>query len=68
MKDIGELQESCRKRVEQNMATENQSRDNKWTESIAVGRKAFIEAVIKRLGIKAKGRKIVSSKKKLRAS
>jgi hypothetical protein len=63
MKDIGELQESCRMRVEQNLATENQSRDNKWTESIAVGRKAFIEVVIKRLGIKAKGRKIVSRKK-----
>ena len=45
------------------MATENQSRDNKWTESIAVWRKAFIEAVIKGLGIKAKGRKIVGSKK-----
>ncbi len=63
MKDIGELQESCRKRVEQNLATRNQSRDSKWTESIAVGSKVFIEATIKRLGIKAKGRKIVGSKK-----
>ncbi len=27
MKDIGELQESCRKRVEEDLATRNQSRD-----------------------------------------
>jgi putative transposase len=63
MKDIGELQESCRKRVEQNLATRNQSRDSKWTESIAVGSKVFIEATIKKLGFKAKGRKIIGSKK-----
>ena len=63
MKDIRELQESCRTRVEENLATRNQSRDSKWTESIAVGSKAFIEATIKKLGIKAKGRKIVGSKK-----
>jgi putative transposase len=63
MKDRGELQESCRKRVEQDLATRNQSRDSKWTESIAVGSKAFIEATIKKLGIKAKGRKIVGSNK-----
>jgi hypothetical protein len=63
MKDIGELQEFCRKRVEEDLATRNQSRDSKWTESIAVGSKAFIEATIKKLGIKAKGRKIVGSEK-----
>jgi putative transposase len=63
MKDIGELQESCRERVEEDLATRNQSRDSRWTESIAVGSKVFIEATIKRLGIKAKGRKIVESNK-----
>jgi len=63
MRDIEELQESCRKRVEEDLATRNQSRDSKWTESIAVGSKVFIEATIKRLGIRAKGRKIVGSKK-----
>ena len=63
MKDKGELQESCRKRVEGILTTRNQSRDSKWTESIAVGSKVFIKATIERLGIKAKGRKIVGSKK-----
>jgi len=62
MKDIGELQASCRKRVEEELTARNQTRDSKWTESIAVGSKVFIVATIKRLGIKAKGRKIVGSK------
>ena len=43
--------------------TRNQSRDSKWTESIAVGSKAFIDVTIKKLGIKAKCRKIVGSNK-----
>ncbi|MCJ7538523.1 MAG: hypothetical protein MUO88_02550, partial [Desulfobacterales bacterium] len=63
MKDIGELQESCRKRVEEDLATRNQSRDSKWTESIAVGSERFIEATKSILGIKAKGRKIIGSEK-----
>ena len=41
----------------------DQSREIKWTESIAVGSESFIEATIKRLGIKAKGRKIIGSTK-----
>jgi putative transposase len=57
------LQESCRKRVEEDLAKSKQSRDSKWTESVAVGSKVFIEATLKRLGIKAKGRKIIGSKK-----
>jgi len=63
MKDLGELQESCRKSVEEDLAARDQSRDSKWTESIAVGSKVFIEATIKRLGIRAKGRKIVGSQR-----
>jgi putative transposase len=63
MKDMGSLKQSCRERVEEALAAENRSRDSKWTEAIAVGNKAFVEATLKRLGIKAKGRKIVGSKK-----
>ena len=63
MKEISDLQESCKKRVEQNLITANQSRDRKWTESIAVGSKVFIKATIQKLGIKAKGRKIIGDKK-----
>jgi len=63
MKDLCDLQESCRKRVEQSILSMDQSRDSKWTANIAVGSKSFIEVTIKRLGIKAKGRKIIGSNK-----
>jgi REP element-mobilizing transposase RayT len=63
MKDMGELQESCRKRVGEDLAARNQSRESKWTESIAVGSREFIESTIKKLGIKAKGRKMSGGEK-----
>ena len=34
-------------------------RDGKWTESVAVGSKAFVAATKEKLGIKAKGRKML---------
>ena len=36
-------------------------RDSKWTQSIAVGDKSFLEQIKERLGIRAKGRKIHGS-------
>ena len=63
MKDLGELQESCRKRVDQSLASKDQSREIKWFESLTVGSKSFIETTVKRLGIKVKGRKIIESNK-----
>ena len=63
MKDLGELQESCKNRVEQSLLSRDKSREIKWTESVAVGSKLFIEATIKKLGIRAKGRKVVESNK-----
>jgi len=58
MKDLEELQESCRNRIEQALDSREQLKESKWSESIAVGNKSFIETTIKRLGIKALGRKI----------
>jgi len=43
MKDLSELQESCRKSVEQSLASRDKSREIKWSESIAVGSKSFID-------------------------
>ena len=63
MKDLEGLQESCRKRVEQSLASRDQSRESKWTESVAVGSRSFIETTIKRLGIKARGRKVSGKNK-----
>lgn len=34
-------------------------RDGKWTESVAVGGAAFVAATKEKLGVKAKGRKVI---------
>jgi len=39
--------------------TDNSSRQNKWTESIAVGSESFVEKIKEALGFRAKGRKII---------
>ena len=63
LKDMEELKISCKKRVEEKIAGTNQTRDGKWTESIAVGSEGFIEETKSILGIKAKGRKIIGEEK-----
>ena len=63
MKDIEDLQAWCKKRVDEAIVGINQTRDSKWTESIAVGSEGFIEATKRLLGIKAKGRTIIGSEK-----
>ena len=49
---------SCTKRIEQALPSGEQQREGKWSESIAVGSRSFIETTIHKLGIKALGRKI----------
>jgi putative transposase len=39
--------------------TDNRGKENKWTQSIAVGSKTFIEKMQEALGFRAKGRKII---------
>lgn len=58
MRGLEELQESCRNRIDQALVAREQPRERKWSESIAVGNKSFIENTIKRLGIKGLGRKV----------
>ena len=43
------------------ISTGNNGKESKWTQSIAVGSKTFIEKMKKALGHKAKGRKIISA-------
>ena len=40
------------------MQTDNRGKENKWTQSIAVGSKTFIEKMKGALGFRAKGRKM----------
>ena len=53
-----QFQEARKHWIEQALESENYGRESKWTESIAVGSKGFIEATKERLGIRAKGRKV----------
>ena len=59
MRDLDEVRKSCEKRLEEVLASQNHGRENKWTESIAVGSKGFVEDTRERLGIKAKGRRVL---------
>jgi hypothetical protein len=63
MKDMEELQASCKTRVEASLTGTNQNRDGKWTESIAVGNKKFIETTKSILGIKAKDLRIIGKER-----
>ena len=54
-----DLKESHYKWVESAVQTDNCEKENKWTQSIAVGSKAFIEKMKGALGYRARGRKII---------
>ena len=41
------------------MQTDNSDKENKWTQSIAVGSKTFIKKMKEALGFRATGRKII---------
>ena len=57
-----DLKDAHSRWVDSEMQNDNHSnRENKWTQSIAVGSKTFIEKMKKALGYKAKGRKIISA-------
>ena len=53
-----DLKDAYYKWMDSAMQTDNSGKENKWTQSIAVGSKTFIEKVKQALGFKAKGRKI----------
>jgi len=58
---IDDLRNSHKKWVEEILKAQNYVRDSKWTQSIAVGSKAFVEGIKEKLGIRAKGRKFGES-------
>jgi hypothetical protein len=45
--------------VEKSLEEEILSRDERWTESVAVGSERFVEAAKEELGLKAKGREVI---------
>jgi putative transposase len=58
MKDVQELKEARRAWIEAAFQSGTFERDPKWTESVAVGSKNYVEKIRQRLGGKAKGRNI----------
>ena len=54
-----DLKDAHYKWVNSVMQTDNRGKENKWTQSIAVGGKTFIEKMKEALGFRAKGRKII---------
>ena len=54
-----DLKEAHCKWVDSAIQTDNSDKENRWTQSIAVGSKTFIEKMKESLGFKAKGRKII---------
>jgi hypothetical protein len=49
-----------RQRLNEKLAINNSARDKAWTESLAVGREAFVEKVPTLLGAKATNRKVAA--------
>jgi len=58
---VDELRSSHKKWVEEILKTKNYDRESKWSHSIAVGSKSFVESIKEKLGIRAKGRKVRES-------
>jgi putative transposase len=56
MTDLQRLREARAEWVEQECRSRTPERDPKWTESVAVGGKEFVEGLVKRLGAKGIGR------------
>ena len=52
-----ELKQAHYKWIEEELKKSQLVRQSKWTQSIAVGEKSFVEQIKKRLGIRSKGRK-----------
>jgi putative transposase len=57
---MDDLADSYRRWIEEAMEGVVPSRDDKWTESVAVGSEAFVTATKEKLGFKAKGREVIA--------
>ena len=61
IRDSDQLRISHRQWVEEVLKEGSSVRETKWTESIEVGNRAFVEATQGKLGAKAKGRRVVGN-------
>jgi putative transposase len=56
-----DLKDAHSRWVDSEIQTDNRDKENKWTQSLAVGSKTFIEKMKKAFGYRAAGRKIISA-------
>ena len=61
VENLADLKQAHRKWIEEALKKSKVIRETKWTQSIAVGDRSFLEQIKDRLGIRAKGRKIHGS-------
>ena len=59
IRDLKELQEAYKEWISEACKTLSIAREGKWTESIAVGSKMFVEDTKEKLGMKAHGREVI---------
>ncbi len=55
------LKETHYKRIEEELTSNYNQRNSKWTESIGVGNKSFLKKIKEKLGFRAKGRSIMKT-------
>ena len=60
-KTYNEFQEAHKELVNESLSRPNNLRQKQWTESIAVGSKSFVETIKEKMGILAKGRKMLEN-------
>ena len=56
-----DLKNAHYKWVDSAILPDNRNKENKWTQSIAVGSKAFVDKMKEALGFRAKSRKIIGA-------
>ena len=61
LENYDDLKEAHYKWVGNEITTDGSAKENKWTESIAVGSKPFIEKMRETLGFRAKGRNVTGA-------
>jgi putative transposase len=60
-KSYEQLQKIHKEMIEESLIHGDNVRQAQWTESIAVGSKSFTETIKEKMGIKAKGRKLIKA-------
>ncbi len=58
--NINELKKHHRDMIQESLETEINTRESKWTESVAIGSKAFVEETKEHLNIRCKGRNVIA--------